>query len=132
MANSYHSNENIPENPAISNITPVPSQLPQNFSLNKLDPLIRDNTVTVIECPGPGKPVIVKSIGRIVPSQVILSEQEIKNVVEIFSNFAKIPVIEGIFKAAVGNLLITAVLSDFVGSRFVINKYTPYSLIEAM
>ncbi len=123
---------NIPENPALINIAPTPSQLPQNFSLNKLDPLIRDNKVTVIECPGPGKPILVKSLGRIFPSQVILNEQEIKNTVAIFSKFAKIPVIEGIFKAAVGNLVITSVLSDYVGSRFIINKYTPYSLIEGM
>lgn len=120
----------MPKNLAIANILPMPSQLPPDFSLNKLEQLVRDNRVTVIECPGPGKPVLVKSLGRIIPSQVTLSEQEIKSIIETFSKFAKIPAIGGIFKAAVGNLVITAVLSDYVGSRFIINKYTPYSLIE--
>ncbi|MBU3913798.1 MAG: hypothetical protein KKE50_06930 [Nanoarchaeota archaeon] len=119
-------------NPAISSITPTPQSLPQNFNLAKIDPLIRDNAITAIECTGPGKPVIVKSIGRVSPTRVMLSESEIKSIIETFSKQTKIPMLEGMFKAAVGNLVITAVISDFVGSRFIINKYTPYSLIEGM
>jgi len=114
----------------ISPISPSPQPLPPDFSLGKLNPLIFDNKITSIECPGPGKPVLVKILGRVNTTQLFLSEEEIKKVIELFSIAAKIPLLGGIFKAAIGNLVITAVISDFVGSRFIINKYTPYSLLE--
>ena len=39
-----------------------------------------------------------------------------------FSVASKIPVNEGLFKAAIGNLIISAVVSDIVGIKFVIRK----------
>lgn len=111
-------------------VLPSPQPLPANFSLGKLDPLILDTKVTTLECPGPGKFVFVKILGRTSPTRITLSEEEIKKAIDTFSKESKIPVIGGLFKAAVGNLIITAVISDFVGSRFIINKYTPYSILE--
>lgn len=113
-----------------SPIRPVPQPLPKGFSLPKIDYLIKDNSITSIECSGPNKPLLVKSFGRIYPVKEALSEEEIRKIVEMFSDYSRIPILEGIFKAAVGNMVVTSVLSDFVGSRFIINKYTPYSLIE--
>ena len=118
------------QNPEIASISPIPQPLPQGFSLIKIDSLINDNTITAIECAGPGKPLIVRSLGKVVPTRISLSEEEIKKIIETFSLYARIPMMEGVFKAAVGNTLITAVVSDFVGSRFIINKFTPYSLLE--
>ena len=117
-------------NAEVASITPIPQPLPQGFTLMKVDSLIKDNTITAIECAGQGKPLIVRSLGRISPTRISLSEEEIKKIIETFSLYSRIPVIEGVFKAAVGNTLITAVISDFVGSRFIINKFTPYSLLE--
>lgn len=119
-----------PANPMTASITPEPEPLPQGFSLGRLDVLASDRSVTSIDCAGPGKVVVVKSSGRVLPTQIILSEEEVKNVVYTFSEFSKIPVFPGVFKAAVGNLVMTAVISDLVGSRFIINKYTPYSILE--
>jgi len=121
----------IQKNPAIASITPLPQPLPEGFSLDKIDSLIADKAITMIECPGPNKPVLVKDfMGRTSPTMITLSEQDARKVIEKFSEAAKIPLMEGLFKAAIGNLVITAVLSEFVGSRFIINKYTPYSIIE--
>ncbi|MFH1711136.1 MAG: hypothetical protein ABH840_02380 [Nanoarchaeota archaeon] len=117
-------------NPIMATISPTPQPIPQGFSLIKIDSLINDNRITAIECAGPGKPLIVKSLGKVSPTRISLSETEIKKVIETFSKYSRIPMMEGMFKAAVGNTLITAVVSDFVGSRFIINKYTPYSLLE--
>lgn len=114
----------------VSSVNPSPQALPPGFNLGKLEPLIADDRVTNIECPGPGKYILVKIQGKINPTRITLSEGEIKNIIEIFSQYSKIPVMEGLFKTAIGNLVITAVMSDFVGSRFIINKYTPYSIIE--
>ena len=55
-------------------------------------------------------------------TKVILDQPEISMIIEMFSREARIPVVGGILKAAVGNLVISAVISDFVGSRFIINK----------
>ena len=54
-----------------------------------------------------------------------LYEQLMKKIDEVinrFSNLAKIPKSEGLFKVAVGILLLTATISESVSSRFVIEK----------
>jgi len=97
--------------------------------MEKIGPLLRDNTIVAIECPGPGKNVMIKKYNQINMTRIILAEDEIKTIIEYFSNEARIPLAGGIIKAAVGNSIISAVVSEFVGSRFIINKITPYSLI---
>jgi len=111
-------------------VSPSPQPLPMGFSLGKIDSLISDNRIVSIECSGPGKLISVRSMGKVIATQITLTDDEIKKVIGTFSLAAKIPIISGIFKAAIGNLVITAVISDFVGSRFIINKYTPYSILE--
>lgn len=118
-----------PSSPA-AQVIPAPVPLPEGFSLGKLDFLIADNRITSIECPGPGKPILVRSMGRANITSISLGEQNIQNIIEQFAQTARIPIIGGLFKAAIGNLVITAVLSDFAGSRFIINKYSPYSALE--
>lgn len=103
-----------------TSITAIPSQMPSEFSLGKLDPLLQDRAVTSIECPGPGKMLAIRSFGRPNLTKIFLDEREIREVIGTFSEIARIPIVAGLFKAAIGNLLITAVLSDFVGSRFII------------
>jgi len=118
------------QNPNIASITPTIQPMPQGFTLGKLDALLKDPAVMSIECPGPGKLVLVKTLGRVSPTQISLNENEIKDILETSSQLSRIPLLEGVFKAALGNLVITAVISDFVGSRFIINKNTPFSMLE--
>jgi len=100
--------------------------------LNKIDHLIKDNGVQMIECPGAGKNVLVKARTRINTTRINLNEAEIKEVIDYFSKSTQIPVMGGILKAALGNLIISAIVSEHVGSRFIINKKSPYSLIEGV
>jgi len=102
----------------------------QSFDLGKLNFLLKDSRVTIIECPGPEKPVLTRVNGRQLATNVNLTEEEIKQVVNKFSEESKIPIIGGLFKVAVGNLIITSVISDVVGSRFIITKITPQFIIE--
>ncbi len=99
--------------------TPIPSQ---HYNLEKLNLLISDKHVYSIECPGPGKPLRIKSLGLSRESKIILTEKEIKAVIEKFSSETKIPTINGIFKATLNNLIVTAIISEKVGSRFLITK----------
>lgn len=102
-----------------------PENLPSNFSIGRLDSLISDPRVSLIECPGPGKDILAQIYGRKNSTKIVLNQDEIQKVIDIFSKSAKIPVLSGLFKAAVGNLIITAVVSELVGSRFIISKITP-------
>jgi hypothetical protein len=103
---------------------------PGEINLGKISQLIQDPAVTMIECPSPDKFVTVKKMNEINITSIKLSEKEIADIIKEFSDRTRIPIIQGTFKAAFKNLIITAVISEFVGSRFIITKYTPFSLIE--
>lgn len=105
-------------------------QNPEEIDLGKMNSVIKDPAVTIIECPGPDKLLTVKRAGQMNITNIKLNEFEISEIIKKFSDKTRIPIIGGAFKAAVGNLIITAVISEFIGSRFIITKLTPYSLIE--
>lgn len=109
----------------LESIKPEYKPKPEGFILGKIEPILKDNMIQAIECPGPGKNILVKKFNKINVTKLILSQEEINAIVTEFSNMAKIPLLGGILKAAVGNMLISAVTSDFVGSRFIINKINP-------
>jgi len=106
------------------------SQTEPEIDLGKVSSLLKDKQVTLIECPGAKKLVAVKKSGIMKITKISLSEEEIKNIIQNFSQKAKIPVVGGILKARAGNLSISAVVSEFVGSRFIINRFTAYSFID--
>src|SRR3989344_1963039 len=53
-----------------------------------------------------------------------LTGEEIDELISHFAQRARIPPIGGVFKAAIGNLIISAIISDFAGTRFHIDKKT--------
>jgi hypothetical protein len=97
--------------------------------MKKIEPMLKDISVLSIECPGPGKNLLLKRNNQTNIARIVLSQNEINDIAEDFSRQARIPIVGRILKAAVGNTVISAVISEFVGSRFIINKITPYSLI---
>jgi len=103
----------------------------QGDVLLKIDPLINDTSVQMIECPGIGKNILVKAKNKINVTRITLNEFEIRNIIDYFSNTAKIPIMAGILKASIGSLLISAVISDHEGLRFIITKQSPYDLIRS-
>ena len=105
-------------------------QVIKNEPLKKIEALINDNSVQLIECPGPGKNILVKVRNMVNVTKIILSEDEIKNIINFFSTATRIPISKGILKATLDSLLISAIISDLTGSRFIMNKKSPYELIE--
>lgn len=101
-------------------IKPLPADM--KIDLGKLDPLIQDPMVKSIECGGAGENVVVNgTMGRKI-TNIVLSEVEIQDVLKEVSKEAKIPLQEGIFRVALGNLIVSAIISDVVSSKFEIHK----------
>jgi hypothetical protein len=101
-------------------LRPTPTQA--DIDLEKLNPLIKDPAVKTIECNGPGEKVIVKGTMGIKPTGIILNKDEITQIIERFSEKTKIPVGEGIYKVVFGKLILSAITSKIIGSKFIINK----------
>ena len=115
--------QNIFKAPLAQNLqraTSQPSQLISNTS--KLDNLIRDPSVNEIECMGADIPLLVKKRGLTQKTPVALSVEEIYELIAEFSQKTRIPVLKGSIKAALNNLIITAVLSENLGPRFILQK----------
>ena len=113
----------------IQSIQPVPEKRPPGFALGRIENFLRDPAIQSIECPGPGKNVMVRKYNKINMTKLALTQEEVSELINKFSKEARIPVMGGILKAAVGDLVISAVISDLVGSRFIINRITPYSML---
>lgn len=100
----------------------MPSPVNQDIDLGKLSPLIKDHFVRTIECRGPNSNILVTGKMGEKKTSIILDNNEINEIIQIFSQASKIPVQEGIYKVAVGRLIFMAIISDIVGSRFIIKK----------
>ncbi len=108
-------------------VPPPPQQAKEipNLAFGKLGNIIRDPSVISIECQGSGKPILVNRSGIIQATPVVLTKEEIKATIDEISEKTRIPVTTGVFKAAIGGFIITAVISEYVGTRFVIQKRMP-------
>lgn len=109
----------------IKNI-PAPSGTLADFeamsAAKKLIPLLNDRFVQSIECKGAGQPILAITRGMPRVTHITLSGEEIKELMDEISRKVRIPLVTGLFKAAFGNVIITAVISEFVGTRFIIEK----------
>lgn len=99
-----------------------PSDYYQGLYLGKLTLPILNQSSIEIECSGPDKYIIIRNVKGTVVSNIMLSNQEIEQILNSFSEKAKIPRIGGIFKAIVNNLIITAIESNANKPRFIISK----------
>jgi hypothetical protein len=116
--------------PHIQYLKPVP--INKDIDLAKLNPLINDSIVRAIECYGPGENIVVKGGMGVKKTAIILEKEEIDNIIQRFSKETKIPVQEGVFKVAAGRLILTAIISEIVGSKFLIKKITQEEINQGM
>lgn len=97
--------------------------LPENSNPYEINPkllmILNDKLVSNIECHGPGKFITIRRAGKIIPSKITLTNQEISDLVDYFSINARIPRLQGMFKAIINNWLITAIETPN-GTRFII------------
>ena len=114
---------NIPKLPRIQKKINFPSGMSPE---EKIYLILKDPSVTGVECPGPGKFILVNKSGRIQTTSLTLSEEDIDEIMSSISQKTRIPIISGVFKAVFGNFLIIAVISQFAGTRFIIQKRSPF------
>ena len=124
----------MPQQNYIQQITPptsyreTQSQSTQDYG--KIAPLLNDPSISTIECKGAGILITVIRAGQRQETKISLGKQEIKDILNKISEKTHIPLLEGVFRAAIDNFSINAVISEMIGSRFVIKKHTAYSLLE--
>lgn len=127
-------NRVMPQQNYIQQITPptsyreTQSQSTQDYG--KIAPLLNDPSISTIECKGAGILITVIRAGQRQETKISLGKQEIKDILNKISEKTHIPLLEGVFRAAIDNFSINAVISEMIGSRFVIKKHTAYSLLE--
>ncbi len=111
--------------PHLQYLKPVPRNV--EIDLGKLNLLIKDPAVKVIECNGPDEHILVRGTMGIKPTSIVLSKEEIDTVIKKFSEISKIPSHEGIYRVVVGRLILSAIISEVIGSKFMIKKmlYAP-------
>lgn len=117
----------IPEMPPMQQMAPPEADEGEVLTqfYGKITPLLDDPSVSVIDCAGMGKPVMIIRRGQRQPSKIVLSEKDIRQVLDKVSEAAHIPLLDGVFRAAVDTFSINAVISEMIGSRFVIKKQPP-------
>lgn len=89
-----------------------PSETFEYVQLGKLDVLIKDSNVNLIECPGANEKVVVEGTMGRKPTEIILNQTEINNILNEFSSKSKIPISEGISRIALGNLILTLIKTE--------------------
>lgn len=108
-----------PSRPLLSLATP---STPQSTNWGRITSLIANPLIDSIECVGPDQPVTIQKKGVISPSNISLTAEEIKAVIEGISKEVNTPIEENVFKAETQTFIMTAVLSEFGGSRFIVHK----------
>jgi len=106
--------------PHLQYIKPVPKE--KAVDLGKLAPILKDPFVSVIECNGADEQIIARGRRGTKLTNVTLTQELIKQIINEFSQKSRIPVVEGVYRVVVGKLILSAIISEITGTKFVISK----------
>jgi len=87
----------------------------------KLDDLLNDPQIRIIECDGPGKPLKVRRGDEVITTGLELNEEEIMEIINKFPRLTGAP-LNQTFKARLGSISITAFISPVIGTTFMLIK----------
>lgn len=113
---------NIPEEQLplrLQYIRPIPQE--KDLDLGRLNELLKNPYLQVIECDGAGERITIKAPDA-KPTDIILSSEEINQILQTFSEAKKIPIEEGVIKIVAGRLILLALISEITGNKFIIRK----------
>lgn len=116
--------KNFQHAPISNRPTFIPQQNPSVIleGYGRLSSLIRDNSISSIEYTGDGQPIRINRLGKIQNTNIFLSKEEIKSLMEYVSTRTRIPVTNKVFKVAIDNILFNAMVLEDIGTRFLIKK----------
>jgi len=106
-------------------LQPKPMQIPKKPGLpilERLRPILADSSVQRINCPGPNKNISIVRRGITQPVAMSFTAEEIKLFLKDLSEKTRIPLLPGPFKVFIQNLIITAIVSEFIETKFIIEK----------
>ncbi len=103
----------------LQNIQPIPTNYP--IPLGKLEKLINNPSVQAVECPGPDQEIILRT-PQPKQTKVKLTKEEIDTLIKGFAQTAGIPLNQGLNTFVVGSLKLSAIISDIIGSKFILKK----------
>ena len=106
--------------PRLQYLRPTPTKM--QIDLGELNPLISNSMIDSIECNGPNTNVLARGRTGAKKTGIVLSDKEVDDVIKKFSEQSKIPIEEGIHKIVHGKLILSAIVSKTIGSKFIIKK----------
>lgn len=95
---------------------------PVNLDLGRISVYVNDPAIQDIESAGPGKPLIIKQEKGIQNTTLTLTEEEIQQVIKDMARVTSTPIQNNILRANYQGVECVGVISEFVGSRFIIHK----------
>lgn len=113
----------FPLPPTVQDVRPYPTNV--QIDLGKLNPFIQDPAVRVIECEGPDINIVVSGNMGTRAGNLVLTKEDIEDILSRFSQASRIPLTEGIVKIVLGQLVLSAIVSEIIGSKFIIRKMAP-------
>lgn len=116
------SSQGLPVPQSMFPVEPTLTYSIKQITLEKVKNILLDPGVFSVECPGPSKPLVITAGGITRNTNIILTEEEISSFMQDIAKKTRIPLLVGLYKAIFGNLLIIAVISEFVGTRFLVQK----------
>ncbi len=117
----------IPEPKLPENLSYLkPSLTQESLDLKEVNPLIKDSNVIEIESEGHNHFVKVSGTMGRKSTNLVLDQNQIDNILEAFSKKAKIPISVGLTRIVVGNLILTAILTNDGETQFKIKKIIPH------
>ena len=84
--------------------------------------MIKDPAIKIIECNGPDEHIFVKGSMGAKPTDIVLNKEDINKIIKKFSEPAKIPLHVGIYRIVLGTLILLAITSEVISSKFIIKK----------
>jgi hypothetical protein len=99
-----------------------PTATKKQIDLGKLNSLLKDPAVKDIECYGPDTNVVVRGFMGTKNTNIILTKEEISQIIKKFEEESKIPVQEGVYRVVAGKMNFSAIISTITGSKFIIKK----------
>jgi hypothetical protein len=109
------------QHPPLPSLAPASPPLPETHT-PKIQRYLAQPSTQSIECPGPDKPLILVQKGKPEIQQTTLTAEEIDSFLHTIATQTKIPLIPGLYKTFVGPFILTAVITEVVGTRFILQR----------